>query len=71
MNYTYIPVLHDLAAGNARFEMRPSRDGQWVNVDDTLALAAALRQIATADYNRIDVAMIGNIARAALAKAGL
>ena len=68
---TYIPVLHDLATGDARFEMRPSRDGRWVDVDYTASLVAALRQIATADYNRIDVATLGNIARAALVKAGV
>ena len=32
-------------------------------------LAAALREIATADCTRLDVATLGNIARAALAKA--
>jgi hypothetical protein len=32
-------------------------------------LLEALREIATADYTRIDVATLGNIARAAIAKA--
>lgn len=33
------------------------------------AMLAALRRIATADYTRVDVATLGNIARAAIAQA--